>query len=1399
MTKKLSKKLISIVLSILMVLSLIPTGMITAFASLDDGKCEICKHTESSHTQASGAAIGNSASVIGACSECGGTPACSGLAWMQAVEGTNGPLNYPEVHHCSKMTATHYTIDSIPSTGKSLKCKQYTYDDNTGKWKVGSTLKSMSKTSFDNDIAVGNGKIYIASPSNDGTYIECVEDSTPEWVDTIVSKVDAVAEDLYSEAWGATLKEYLANTDFDSLDSLVSDMEAPEYSQEGSVYTIEGETTYGNYIVAITLDEDENIASVAINYAGAYTVTFTPAPTGPDTSSWPTSYVHDGCQHSGVEHFYATGVIYGNDNGNVEGRLFYDSTSYDNMYDGSPMATAVSSFETNGADIEGWYYWDGGFYPCSAPAGPTYVEQILAFIEGKNCMQLLDVTDGYSCIAKGYDDTVDAIEAMADSITSVSNGGKFFSTAESEFALDEVHTNHFYDGASVCEYCAFDPNSACGKCATCGHSNRYYNGSYCTKCKAEEGPCKNAGSPFASCVQTVGHTGSHSAHTHTFATEWSSDTTQHWHAATCEHTTEKDSLANHSGGTATCTTQAVCSTCGASYGELASHSFNTTASTTKATDATCTAAATYYVKCDNCTAVDTVKTVPVGNPAPHSFTTKASNQLVASASCLAASTYKVQCDNCTAVSDTKTVSVGNPLGHTYATTWSSDENQHWYAATCEHNTLKKDTANHTYGTTGDARFTCTVCSAVNEAKKLQAAKADAKAAIDAYVADSESEDAHMIAEHAKQEIDSAETVEDVNDIKAKALEDIKDIIAPDFATLAKDLKYDGTEVKLTKDYTRAPSQQGISILNGQKVVIDLNGHTLDGAKDDNIIGDFIFFVNEGAELVINDSTDNEGVITGGTGYFSVNNSRTYGGAIYNDGTLTINGGTFTGNTVDNGGAIHNGGTLTINGGAFTNNIAYGQGGAINNVGKDTVLTITGGTFTGNKSGYGGAIENYYGSVATITGGTFTDNTAKNNGGAIDNDGSTLYIGGSVVIKDNVLDENLGTENEGNGIANNVEVYGATIVLDEETALTEDAEIGVTLSAETDTIIAEGATLDTLKALKSDDATKMFIVDNGAVKIMNIADHTHAGGSATCQVLAICQSCGASYGTYAQHSYTDYVSDENATCTEDGTKTAACDYECGATSTITDEGTATGHHYTSKVTKKATYSATGVRTYTCTCGDSYNEKIARLPITSAVRYNNSTKLDSAFAVSSSTKDVTVKWGKVADADGYMVYAAYCGKDNKAKLIKTIKGADTRTYTFTKLDGKNIDLTKNMKAYVVAYKVVDGQKVEFGKTIVGHVVGGKSLKYTNSTKVTVAKDTVALNVGKTSTIKATVTYKNPNKKHISDSHAAEKRYRSSNKAVATVDANGKITAVGKGTCVIRVFAKNGTSAKVTVTVK
>ena len=178
--------------------------------------------------------------------------------------------------------------------------------------------------------------------------------------------------------------------------------------------------------------------------------------------------------------------------------------------------------------------------------------------------------------------------------------------------------------------------------------------------------------------------------------------------------------------------------------------------------------------------------------------------------------------------------------------------------------------------------------------------------------------------------------------------------------------------------------------------------------------------------------------------------------------------------------------------------------------------------------------------------------------------------------------------------------------------------------------------------------------------------------------------------------------------------------------------------------------------------------------------------------------TVKWKKSSSADGYYVYASYCGK-KAAKPAKTITKNTTTKTTITKINGKKINQKKNFHVYVVPYKIIDGKKVTLGKSTVAHLVGSKNAKYSNVKKLTLTKSKYTVKVGKTKKIKAKVTLVNKNKKHIPKSHGAKFRYKSSDTGIATVDKNGKIKGIKKGTCTIYVYSINGLMKKAKVTVK
>lgn len=183
-------------------------------------------------------------------------------------------------------------------------------------------------------------------------------------------------------------------------------------------------------------------------------------------------------------------------------------------------------------------------------------------------------------------------------------------------------------------------------------------------------------------------------------------------------------------------------------------------------------------------------------------------------------------------------------------------------------------------------------------------------------------------------------------------------------------------------------------------------------------------------------------------------NSTLGGAVWNQGIMTVNGNTtFRGNTATGynveGGAIYNSGTLTFNdavtfdsnvatdlnsgngayGGAiansygaeivfkklatFTNNSALSsaskgtQGGAINN--QNSIVFEQGASFSGNTAVYGGAVFNE--EDLTIAGGsTFDSNTAADEGGA-------LFTYGGVVNLEGATFTNNGAESNGGAIAN----------------------------------------------------------------------------------------------------------------------------------------------------------------------------------------------------------------------------------------------------------------------------------------------------------------------------------------------------------------------------------------------
>ena len=140
-------------------------------------------------------------------------------------------------------------------------------------------------------------------------------------------------------------------------------------------------------------------------------------------------------------------------------------------------------------------------------------------------------------------------------------------------------------------------------------------------------------------------------------------------------------------------------------------------------------------------------------------------------------------------------------------------------------------------------------------------------------------------------------------------------------------------------------------------------------------------------------------------------SNLLGGAVCADkGTVTVEGCVFEDNSAPYGGAIGSSqATVTLTNSTFSGNAASQMGGAVHSQGLIVEpplackLTVNGGSFTGNTASYGGAISvTTAGSVMEMNGATLTGNKASSYGGAIyTQDGCTLAI--NATLKENTAD------------------------------------------------------------------------------------------------------------------------------------------------------------------------------------------------------------------------------------------------------------------------------------------------------------------------------------------------------------------------------------------------------------
>ena len=186
---------------------------------------------------------------------------------------------------------------------------------------------------------------------------------------------------------------------------------------------------------------------------------------------------------------------------------------------------------------------------------------------------------------------------------------------------------------------------------------------------------------------------------------------------------------------------------------------------------------------------------------------------------------------------------------------------------------------------------------------------------------------------------------------------------------------------------------GITIT--KDIVIDGKGHTIDAKNLGRI-----FSIGEGFTVTLTNAT-------------LINGKATEGGAIYNDGSLTLSDVKLSDNAADGyGGAVFNNGELVVSDSVFDSNDIVNRGSASVDYGgaaiynwKEGTLKVTNSNFTNNIKNYKNG-DNLVGAITTIGNATVSGSNFVNNsgrwGGAISATGAELRKNSSTLTVSNTI-------------------------------------------------------------------------------------------------------------------------------------------------------------------------------------------------------------------------------------------------------------------------------------------------------------------------------------------------------------------------------------------------------------
>ena len=217
------------------------------------------------------------------------------------------------------------------------------------------------------------------------------------------------------------------------------------------------------------------------------------------------------------------------------------------------------------------------------------------------------------------------------------------------------------------------------------------------------------------------------------------------------------------------------------------------------------------------------------------------------------------------------------------------------------------------------------------------------------------------------------------DLGIKTFTDLQNAIGLVRGTLTLD-----SDIAMTDDEA-AGFVNGVAI--NKNIRIDGKGHTIDAKNLGRI-----FSIGEGFTVTLTNAT-------------LINGKATEGGAIYNDGSLTLSDVKLSDNAADSyGGAVFNNGELVVSDSVFDANDIVNRGSASVDYGGaaiynwyDGTLTVSGSNFTNNIKNYKNG-DNLVGAVATIGDATISDSCFVNNAGRW---GGAISASGYLIAGDDV--------------------------------------------------------------------------------------------------------------------------------------------------------------------------------------------------------------------------------------------------------------------------------------------------------------------------------------------------------------------------------------------------------------